>query len=119
MGLQDRTASLVRAGYLSGWLRARTSGPTSLLRPLLRRSLVVRGEVGVDLFYDTERVGRRSAAPGSIALTIFGRGAVHTLDDAAHRHRKKYFLEVTAPRPKIVSAIDPGAAARRPTRSVS
>ena len=97
MGLQDRTASLVRAGYLSGWLRARTSGSTSLLHPLLRRSLVVRGEEGVDLFYDTERVGRRSAAPGSIALTIFGRGAVHTLDDAAHRHRKQYFLEVTAP----------------------
>ena len=101
MGLQDQTASLVRAGHLSGWLLARTSGPASLLRPLLRRPLVVRGEEGVDLFYDTERVGRRSAAPGALAVTIFGRGGVHTLDDAAHRHRKQLFLEVT--RPELVT----------------
>lgn len=97
MGLHDRTASLVRAGYrISGCLRARTSGPFTLLRPLVRHPLVVRGQEGVDLFYDTERVVRRAATPDPVALTIFGRGAVHTLDDAAHRHRKQLFLEVTA-----------------------
>jgi fatty-acid peroxygenase len=58
---------------------------------------VVRGQEGVDLFYDTERVARRAATPGPISRTIFGRDAVHTLDDAAHRHRKQLFLEVTEP----------------------
>jgi len=98
MGLHDRTANLVRAGYhFSGWLRARDSGPTAMLRPLVRRPLVVRGQEGIDLFYDTERVGRRAAALGPIARTLYGQDAVHTLDDAAHRHRKQLFLEVTEP----------------------
>jgi len=100
MGLYDRTATLMRTGYrFSGWLRARATGPgrATTLRLLGRRSLVVSGREGVDLFYDTERVQRRSATPGSVARTIFGRGAVHTLDDAAHRHRKQLFLEVTRP----------------------
>jgi fatty-acid peroxygenase len=98
MGLNDRTANLVRTGHrFSGWLRDRISGPATLLHPLARRPLVVRGQEGVDLFYDTERVGRRAAAPGSIARTLYGQDAVHTLDDAAHRHRKQLFLEVTEP----------------------
>jgi fatty-acid peroxygenase len=98
MGLHDRTATLMRTGYqFSGWLRARSSGraPATMLRLLGRRSLVVRGQAGVDLFYDDERVQRRAATPGPIARTIFGEDAVHTLDDAAHRHRKQTFLEVT------------------------
>jgi fatty-acid peroxygenase len=100
MGLYDRTATLMRTGYrFSGWLRARTSGPerATALRLLGRRSLVVSGREGVELFYDNDRVRRRSATPGSVARTIFGRDAVHTLDDAAHRHRKQLFLEVTGP----------------------
>jgi fatty-acid peroxygenase len=100
MGLHDRTATLLRTGYrFSGWLRARTPGPARFtpLRILGRRSLVLRGREGVDLFYDTERVERRAATPGAIAHTIFGRGAIHTLDDAAHRHRKELFLQVTDP----------------------
>ncbi|MGH3307881.1 MAG: cytochrome P450 [Nocardioides sp.] len=97
MGLHDRTA-LVRTGHrFSGWLRARTSGPATLLGPLARRPLVVRGQEGVDLFYDTQRVRRRAATPGPIARMLYGQDAVHTLDDAAHRHRKQLFLEVTEP----------------------
>jgi fatty-acid peroxygenase len=99
MGLHDRTATLVRTGYhFSGWLRARTMvSPGTMLRLLGRRSLVVRGRDGVELFYDTQRVRRGSATPGPIARTIFGQDAVHTLDDAAHHHRKQLFLEVTGP----------------------
>ncbi len=98
MGLHDRTVNLMHTGHrLSGWLRERTAGSAALLRPFGHRFLVVRGQEGVDLFYDPERVGRREATPGPIALTIFGRNAVHTLDGAAHRHRKQLFLEVTGP----------------------
>jgi fatty-acid peroxygenase len=98
MVLRDRTAPLVRAGdRVSGWLRAWPSGPSMLLRPQIRRPLVVRGREGVDLFYDTRRVRRRAAIPAPIARTLYGEDAVHTLDDAAHRHRKQLFLEVTEP----------------------
>lgn len=98
MGLHDRTVNVARAGYrLSGWLRARTSSPVTLLHPLARRALVVRGQEGVDLFYDTERVTRQGAAPGPIVRTLYGEGAVHTLDGDAHRHRKQLFLAVVEP----------------------
>ena len=100
MGLHDRTATLLRTGYrFSEWLRARTPGPDrpTPLRILGRRSLVLRGRDGVDLFYDTDRVERRAAAPGAISDTIFGQGAIHTLDDAAHRHRKELFLQISDP----------------------
>jgi fatty-acid peroxygenase len=98
MGLRDRTAPLVRAGYrVSGWLRARTSGPTMLLRPQIRRPLVVRGREGVDLFYDTQLIRRHEAIPGPIARTLYGQDAVHTLDGASHRQRKQLFVEVTEP----------------------
>jgi len=99
MGLRDRTATLRRTGHrFSGWLRRRTSGAATRLRPLTHRPLVLRGREGVDLFYDTERVARREATPSAIARTLYGDGAVHTLDGAAHRHRKQLFLDVTAPR---------------------
>jgi len=100
MGLHHRTATLKRTGYrFSGWLRARTSVPAraTTLRLLGRHSLVVRGREGVDLFYDTDRVQRQAATPGPVARMVFGRDAVHTLDDAAHLHRKQLFLDVTGP----------------------
>lgn len=100
MGLHHRTATLLRAGYrFSGWLRGRVGRVTATrARGLLhRRHLVLRGPEGVDLFYDDRRVERRAAASTAVARTVFGRGAVHTLDGAAHRHRKQLFLEITRP----------------------
>jgi fatty-acid peroxygenase len=100
MGLNDRTAALMRTGYrFSGWLRAKTSGSgrATPLRLLGRRPLVVSGREGVELFYDTDRVRRRSAIPRPLASTIYGGGAVHSLDGDAHLQRKQLFLEVTSP----------------------
>jgi fatty-acid peroxygenase len=98
MGLRDRTASLVRAdGRFSGWLRSRATGAASGLRPLIHRPLVMSGQEGVELFYDTERVARGEATAAPIARSLYGQDAVHTLDDAAHRHRKQLFVDVTAP----------------------
>lgn len=100
MVLYDRTAALMRtARRFSEWLRGKNSGPgrAAALRPRGGRPLVVRGREGVELFYETDRVQRRAAAPGHLTRTIYGEDSVHTLDDDAHRHRKQLFLEATAP----------------------
>ena len=96
MGLQNRAAPLLQAGRdLLGWRGARKTVPGALPRLLAGRTLVLQGREGVDLFYDTRKVERRGALPDSLGETIYGRNAVHGLDDAAHRHRKKFFLDVT------------------------
>lgn len=98
MGIPDRTLALASRGYqFSAWLQgaAPTDEPGIPLRLLGRRSLLVRGKAGVDLFYDDTRVERSGATPPAIADTIFGRGAVHGLDGPDHWHRKDLFLQVT------------------------
>jgi fatty-acid peroxygenase len=57
-----------------------------------RRAVVAAGPNAVRAFYDTERFERAGALPGPLVHTLFGRGAVHGLDGAAHRHRKQLFL---------------------------
>lgn len=98
--LRDRTLTLVRQGYqFSDWLDEHSAapGPATPLRLLGRRSLLLRGRDGVRLFYDEDRVRRSDALPGAVAHSLFGKGAVHGLDDREHRDRKRLFLEVTRP----------------------
>jgi fatty-acid peroxygenase len=66
-------------------------------RLLGRRALVVRSPEGVRTFYDEALVARRGAVPPALAWLLFGRGAVHGLDDEEHRSRKALFLDLTAP----------------------
>jgi fatty-acid peroxygenase len=95
----DRSLRLARDGYL---FTASLTGPERRalanegaveLRVLGRRALMVRGTAGVELFYDQDLLGRRRAVPRLIADGLFGRGALHGLDDAAHLQRKEFFLE--------------------------
>jgi fatty-acid peroxygenase len=71
-----------RALYETGALDVRLLG---------RPTLFVTGAEGVDLFYDESRLQRHKAVPPPVALSLFGPGAVHGLDDEAHRHRKRLF----------------------------
>lgn len=66
-------------------------------RLLGRRAVVVRGRDGARLFYDESVVERHRAVPLPLAALLFGPGAVHGLDDDAHRRRKSLFLEVLSP----------------------
>ena len=103
MALRDRTIALVRHGYLfSDMLDKETRRPGSAtpIRLLGRRSLVLRGPEGVELFYDEDRVVRRRALPAVVAHSLFGKGAVNGLDGAEHRHRKQLFLDVTSAGPR-------------------
>jgi fatty-acid peroxygenase len=64
---------------------------------LWRRAKVVSGPAGVRLFYNEGVMRRRGAIPGPLRRTLFGRGAVHGLDDVEHKHRKALFLELLTP----------------------
>jgi fatty-acid peroxygenase len=100
IAIRDRTLTLFRQGYqFSEWLDQNVpgGGPAVPIRLLGRRTLVLRGPDGVELFYDQERAVRRHALPAPVAHGLWGRGAVHGLDGPDHRHRKQLFLEVTRP----------------------
>jgi fatty-acid peroxygenase len=95
---EDLALRLLRQGYAA----LPMSLPRSLVtdsypaRMLGRPALVLRGESGARLFYDTSAVRRRRAMPRPLADLLFGRGAVHGLDDEEHTRRKRLFLDVVA-----------------------
>ncbi|UMG93663.1 hypothetical protein [Nocardioides sp. TF02-7] len=95
----DLAWRLLRDGYraLDRERRRHDGRDAFATRMLARRTVVVRGEEGARLFYDEAVVARTRAVPPPLAWLLFGRGAVHGLDGAAHRERKRLFLEVLTP----------------------
>lgn len=95
----DHSLLLAREGYLftaqlADEERRELADTGALTISLLgRQALLVTGDAGVRLFYDEGRVQRRRAVPAPIGLSLFGPGAVHALDDDAHRHRKSMFRD--------------------------
>lgn len=92
----DLALDLLASGYRAiPEQRARAGGrPDFATRLLGRRSLVVRGADGARLFYDPSVVERHRAVPAALSGLLFGRGAIHGLDGAAHLLRKRMFLEM-------------------------
>ncbi|MFC9266326.1 cytochrome P450 [Streptomyces zhihengii] len=92
--LPDSTLPLAVRGY--SWLPDRMSdvhgGGVLRTRVLGRPAIFLRGPEAVDFVYDEDHVVRREALPGPVLDTLFGRGAVHTLDGESHRVRKDIFL---------------------------
>jgi fatty-acid peroxygenase len=89
----DRTLPALAGGY--AWLpnRMRESANHVVRTRLMGRPvLAVRGPEAVRFFYDEQHVRRHGALPSPVLSTLFGHGAVHTLDGDAHRTRKALFL---------------------------
>ncbi len=93
MPFREDALRLATQGY--AWLPDRR-------RALQRRTVHTRlggmqalGVVGPDAtrwFYDERHVRRSGAIPEPVRGTLFGKGAVHTLDGEAHRVRKAMFV---------------------------
>lgn len=92
----DLAVALVRHGYRAvARARERTTGEDDLPATLLGRPcLVLRSEEGVRAFYDESLVRRSGAVPPALKGLLFGRGAVHGLDDAEHSRRKRLLRDV-------------------------
>lgn len=93
----DDTLDFIAKGYGFGrdvWRRARSATARAVpIRILGHESLLVRGEGGVRLFYDAERMERHGAMPKIIGEPLFGHDSVHSMDGEAHRHRKATFVD--------------------------
>src|SRR3954454_18233037 len=91
----DRTLPLALKGY--AWLpdlrRAAGDRPVRM-RVLGQPAVGICGPEATRFFYDEDHLERHTALPGPVVNTLFGRGAVHTLDGAAHRVRKALFVSL-------------------------
>ncbi|HYG92740.1 MAG TPA: cytochrome P450 [Nocardioides sp.] len=95
----DLTWRLLRDGYdgIAVERKSRGGADPFVSTMLGGRAVVVSGSAGVRLFYDESVVERGSAIPPPLGWLLFGRGAVHSLDDEEHKARKRLFLELLAP----------------------
>ncbi|MBW5424901.1 cytochrome P450 [Streptomyces sp. BG9H] len=91
----DNTLPLLTQGY--AWLPdlSRRKGPGPVRTRLLGKPVIaLRGPAAVPFFYDENHVRRRTALPEPVLSTLFGKGAVHTLDGEEHRARKAVFTSL-------------------------
>ncbi|GGK60012.1 cytochrome P450 [Ornithinimicrobium pekingense] len=112
--LRDHTLDLVLKGYtFAREARDRSEDPRKgsrlMLRALGRGALLVRGEEGVRLFYDTDRMRREGAMPAFVGGGLFGKGSVHGLDDEAHRHRKSMFVRTLMDPQRVAELLEASA----------
>ncbi|AUX41241.1 uncharacterized protein SOCE26_026510 [Sorangium cellulosum] len=96
--LPDSTLALLMDPYRLVMRQCRKLGADLFeTRLLLQRTICMTGPEASRLFHDTSRFMRKGAAPLRLQATLFGRGGVQMLDDAAHRHRKRMFLSMMTP----------------------
>jgi fatty-acid peroxygenase len=76
-----------------------------------QRAVALRGPDAVRFFYDERHVRRHTAIPEPVQGTLFGHGAVHTLDGAEHRHRKAMFVSLLKNPARVSDLVDRVAAA--------
>ncbi|MCX5265603.1 cytochrome P450 [Streptomyces sp. NBC_00199] len=100
----DSTLALLMQGY--AWLpdrRRRSRGNPVRARLMGKNAVALHGPEAVRFFYDESHIERHGALPGPLLDTLFGRGAVHTLDGQAHRVRKALFMSLLKDRGGLAS----------------
>jgi fatty-acid peroxygenase len=108
----DDTLGLAVDGY--AWLPAlwrRADGVAVHTRVMGQRAVALRGPDAVRFFYDERHVRRHTAVPEPVRGTLFGHGAVHTLDGAEHRQRKAMFLSLLMNPARVADLVNRVAAA--------
>ena len=103
--IADSSLALVAKGY--SWLpdrRLHTAAPLVRTRLMGQHAVALHGPEAVRFFYDERHVERGTALPGPVLSTLFGHGAVHTLDGQPHRERKGMFLSLLTG-PETVAAL--------------
>nr|WP_296076870.1 cytochrome P450 [uncultured Actinoplanes sp.] len=89
----DQTLAAAAKGY--AWLpdlRRKHHGRPFVVRIAGRRAVGISGPDAARFFYEPGNLERRDAIPLPVVDTLFGRGAVHTLDGQAHAVRKALFV---------------------------
>ncbi|WP_306215537.1 cytochrome P450 [Actinoplanes sp. RD1] len=95
MALLDQTALAAIKGY--AWLpdlRRAAGGRPVHLRAMGQPAVAVCGTDATRFFYAEGNLERHTALPALVVSTLFGKGAVHTLDGDAHRVRKALYTSL-------------------------
>ncbi len=95
MAIFDQTFPVAAKGY--AWLpdlRRGSHGRPIRTRVGGQRVTVIGGPAAAEFFYSDGNLERHTALPPFVVNTLFGRGAVHTLDGDAHRRRKALFVDL-------------------------
>ena len=108
----ENSPLLAAKGY--GWLpdARRARGSRTVAARL--GGLPVLGIQGPDaarFLYDEDHVRRSHAIPEPVQGTLFGKGAVHTLDGEAHRTRKAMFVGLLMDDDRVAALVDAATAA--------
>ncbi|WP_030244746.1 cytochrome P450 [Streptomyces sp. NRRL S-455] len=105
--IADSSLALLTKGYT--WLpdrRRRTTAPLVRARLMGQHAVALHGPEAVRFFYDERHVERGTALPGPVLSTLFGHGAVHTLDGRDHRVRKEMFLSLLTGAEAVAGLVD-------------
>ncbi|WP_405652241.1 cytochrome P450 [Streptomyces sp. RK9] len=100
----DSTLALIAQGY--AWLPdryRRSRGKPVRCRLMGKNAVALHGPEAVRFFYDESHIERHGALPGPVLDTLFGRGAVHTLDGSEHQVRKALFMSLLKDRGSLDS----------------
>ena len=103
---------LLARGY--AWLpdeRRRTGRRTVATRLGGMRAYGIEGPEAARFLYDEDHVRRSHAIPEPVQGTLFGKGAVHTLDGEMHRVRKAMFVGLLMREDGIASLVQQATAA--------
>ncbi|RCW39713.1 fatty-acid peroxygenase [Halopolyspora algeriensis] len=98
---------MLAEGY--AWLpgrRRRAAGGVVRARVMGQHAVGVRGPEAVRFFYDESHVRRHPAIPEPVLGTLFGHGAVHTLDEHDHRVRKAMLMSLLTEPAGIAALVD-------------
>ncbi|MFG2291985.1 cytochrome P450 [Streptomyces sp. NPDC048603] len=103
----DSTVLLLAEGYTWAPRLLRRAGADAVRTRLTGRpAVLLHGREAVRFFYDEHHVLREGALPGPVLDTLFGRGAVHTLDGSEHRVRKQLFVSLLMPAGNVAALTD-------------
>ncbi|MGY1804972.1 cytochrome P450 [Blastococcus sp. SYSU D00922] len=108
----ENALQLLTRGY--GWLpdRRRATGRRTVGARLGGLPVTaVEGPDAARFLYDEDHVHRAHAIPEPVQGTLFGKGAVHTLDGEAHRVRKAMFVALLMREDGIASLVEQVSAA--------
>ena len=91
----DHTLKLLKEGYLFIPNRVKAYQSSIFETRLLGKKVIcISGKHAAKLFYNEELFQRKGALPKRIQKTLFGVNAIQTMDEARHRHRRLFFLDL-------------------------
>lgn len=94
----DNTLDLLQEGYLFIKNRVNQYQSDIFETHLLGEKVIcISGEEAAKIFYDPELFYRKGVTPKRVQKTLFGVGAIQSMDGKEHIHRKQLFMSLMTP----------------------